>query len=371
MSAVPLRLSRLSRADAECCNRLARPRRPLPLPGNESFSLHLLEEPDQNGMPGGERLQIGFALGPDNFSGTMPRPLLLDLVRSLDGELRLDPLPPPDLLALLLEAALMPLVDALERGTGGSVRLDAVAEPTRGRADGAPDDPPATARIALQGPGLHQVLTVAATRHALDRLLRAWPTDRRPMDRLPVRGRLEAGTTILPLRLVRSLRPGDAVLLQDDLTELVRGPALAAHASALRLVVSDSVSAVVRAAGPQWRLAAPLRPIARAGQTVHENGSPDTGASSTRLEQAELDGIPVRLVFEAGAVELSLGQLRELGAGSVIEMDARPGTVRILANGRRIGDGELVEVDGRAGVRITAFVSDIDGPGDTGSGRGA
>ncbi len=109
----------------------------------------------------------------------------------------------------------------------------------------------------------------------------------------------------------------------------------------------------------RWRLDAMLQPTTRAGQILSDNATSDPDGATPAV--SDLDEIPVRLVFEAARLELSLGALRQLGAGSVLDVDAVPGTVRILINGRRVGDGELVSIDGRAGVRITAFVPGLDG----------
>lgn len=66
--------------------------------------------------------------------------------------------------------------------------------------------------------------------------------------------------------------------------------------------------------------------------------------------------IPIKLVFEAGRVELPLGRLEALGEGHVFPLD-RPldETVDIVAQGRIIGRGEIVTLDGFAAVRITAL----------------
>ncbi len=65
------------------------------------------------------------------------------------------------------------------------------------------------------------------------------------------------------------------------------------------------------------------------------------------------DALPVRVAFDVGRIELSLGDLRNLDIGAVLELGRQPeGLVRISANGRAVGQGTLVDVDGAVGVRI-------------------
>ena len=65
------------------------------------------------------------------------------------------------------------------------------------------------------------------------------------------------------------------------------------------------------------------------------------------------DDIPVTLVFEAGRRELTLGELRRLAPGAVLDLGRGASEpIDIRANGRRIGSGELVEIDGALAVRV-------------------
>ncbi|MBE7211993.1 MAG: FliM/FliN family flagellar motor switch protein [Gluconacetobacter diazotrophicus] len=358
--AVPVALPRLSRADVARENRTSRCRAPLPLPNNESFSLHL-QEAGAELPPPGEQLRLRFSVGEDRFEADLPRPLMLDLIHSLEGRLRLDPLPPPETAALLLESALLPLVDALERRAGRTVLLDALSG-----SDGTMI--PGGRAVLLRGTGLHQLLVLGGTPEGRARLLDGWPDGRRPLGGLPVPVALVHGSTVLTTRLLRSLRVGDAVLLQHIET----GFAFDGTASATGLRVADSLGAPVRNTGNGWRLLAPLRRIGWAGQVVSENASsaeqhrsgtdvagtadPATGMAA----EVDLDELPIRLVFEAGRLELSLGALRGLGVGSVLEFDGEPGRVAILSGSRRIGSGSLVSVEGRAGIRIESFADGLD-----------
>ena len=77
----------------------------------------------------------------------------------------------------------------------------------------------------------------------------------------------------------------------------------------------------------------------------------------TGLHDSDLDDLPVRLVFEFGRAELSLGELQGLAPGALVPL-ARPldEPIDIMANGRRLGRGALVRIGDSLGVRIVSIV---------------
>ena len=78
----------------------------------------------------------------------------------------------------------------------------------------------------------------------------------------------------------------------------------------------------------------------------------------TGLHDPDLDDLPVRLVFEVGRVELSLGELQRLAPGALVPL-GRPldEPLDIMANGRRLGRGTLVQIGESLGVRIVSLAS--------------
>jgi type III secretion protein Q len=86
-------------------------------------------------------------------------------------------------------------------------------------------------------------------------------------------------------------------------------------------------------------------------------GNPTEFSGPTGLHDADLDDLPVRLVFEVGRVELSLGELERLAPGALVPL-ARPldEPLDIMANGRRLGRGTLVRIGESLGVRIVSLV---------------
>lgn len=66
-----------------------------------------------------------------------------------------------------------------------------------------------------------------------------------------------------------------------------------------------------------------------------------------------LEHVPVRLTFDLGDREVTLGELKAFLPGYVFNLGREPGAaVCIRANGRVIGEGELVDIDGRIGVAV-------------------
>lgn len=91
------------------------------------------------------------------------------------------------------------------------------------------------------------------------------------------------------------------------------------------------------------------------GPDENVSAEPAEGAQGEPLLAPEaIDDVPIRLDFDLGEVELTVGELRTLVAGHCFDLAKLPEkAVGIRVNGRRIGAGEIVEIDGRLGVRIT------------------
>lgn len=165
------------------------------------------------------------------------------------------------------------------------------------------------------------------------------------LPRVPVALRVRAGACDLPLRELCGVQPGD-VLLPDVLPG--EGLDEAAGPGAVLLVAEERWAwqgrhqpGGVVVLSPRARLAA----LGLKGWTMMDD------ETQPPLD-AELNEMPVRLVFEAGRLEVPLGELAQVGPGHVFALPGAAGLVDILANGRRIGQGELVQVGEGAGVRV-------------------
>ncbi len=68
--------------------------------------------------------------------------------------------------------------------------------------------------------------------------------------------------------------------------------------------------------------------------------------------------IPVHLAVELGRAKMSIRQILQLGAGSVVELGTVAGElVDLLVNGHLIARGEIVVMNGKFGVRLTDVVT--------------
>lgn len=84
----------------------------------------------------------------------------------------------------------------------------------------------------------------------------------------------------------------------------------------------------------------------------------DTGIDTVSELDANpnLDRVSLRLDFSLGALALTLGQLRTLAPGAVLQLaGASSGAVAIGCGDQVLGEGEAVDVDGRLGIRITRW----------------
>jgi flagellar motor switch protein FliN/FliY len=75
-----------------------------------------------------------------------------------------------------------------------------------------------------------------------------------------------------------------------------------------------------------------------------------------------LSGVELDVTVELGRRRLSLGEVAQIGVGSVVELDTLAGEpLAVFANGRRIATGEAVVVEGQLGVRIRALADRTGG----------
>ncbi|PVZ12538.1 MULTISPECIES: type III secretion system cytoplasmic ring protein SctQ [unclassified Pseudomonas] len=229
---------------------------------------------------------------------------------------------------LLLEAALLPLIEPLEATLGQPCYVTAAR----------PFDTWLCLRWQLalgDGPGVTFMLYLS---EGAARLLAAgieahWPAQRRPLPGLALPAQVSAAHVPLTLAELRSLRAGDVVML--DHTQ----PALHCAGRTARLKRVDT----------RWLLAGALT-------SGMETPMSDTPALAG--PDAALDELDLTLTCQVGRLDLTLGQLRELGEGSVLALDSRADDgVELVVNGRRIGHGQLVRIGEGLGVRVLSFAS--------------
>ncbi|WP_197038263.1 type III secretion system cytoplasmic ring protein SctQ [Billgrantia saliphila] len=352
-------LPRLSPEQMTMLNALHRPR-PAPVLslGERALRLSIVPEAEPPPLPVALGLSIGGApallqLCHDSLA------LLTDRLALRAGLETCE----PDLMALWLEYALLEWIEPLEARLGVALRLD----------EAAPSAEEASAirislRLEADGRAGQLMLSLgAAAMRAVTPLLDALPpVEPRPCSALPLPVQWVAGHQRLRLDELRSLMPGDVVLLERPAEAL----AIAGRPMAVVVEQKDGLKLLTTpTAGHGDDLDVPQP--ARAGNDplgnypLNNDRSRDDMAENPRnpkpspTDAAALDGLPMRLVCELGRLELSLGELRELGPGSVLPL-SRPaeGAVDLMVNGRLMGRGRLVEIGDSLGVQIVRLTGD-------------
>lgn len=165
--------------------------------------------------------------------------------------------------------------------------------------------------------------------------------------RLPATVSIAFAIPALSGRDWRSLRPGDAIVVGRS----VRPPPLQAQAAgrAWPLAATSNGWRVEGAAQPL-----PPNPTSLPERKMSEND--DNTATAAAVEDPARN-LPVRVEFEIGQVELSLGELADLQPGYVFALPAQleGANVVIRANGRSSGRGEVVAVGDTLGVRLLSW----------------
>jgi flagellar motor switch protein FliN/FliY len=96
---------------------------------------------------------------------------------------------------------------------------------------------------------------------------------------------------------------------------------------------------------------------------------PGTGLATTgpdvdekaATDLAPVFDVPVNISAVLGRASMSVAQLLQLGAGSVLELDRKVGeAIDIYVNNRLVARGEVVVVDERLGVTMTEIIKDGD-----------
>lgn len=152
-------------------------------------------------------------------------------------------------------------------------------------------------------------------------------------DALPIPLHLMLGWVDLPAGLLGEIELRDVLVLDECL--------VASTVQRLLLCVGNRLGLTCELRGSELHVLEEAREIMSDPGTTH--------ATSNHL----LDDIPVRLTFDVGEREISLGDLRSIQPGYVFNLGRDPRSlVSIRANGRLVGEGELVDIEGRVGVSV-------------------
>lgn len=332
----PLALTRLTRAQARLQQRLAwqPPWLTLTLE-NETLKLRLAptsEAPSHTTPPGlwlrGAEAHLWLELDPDLFDAWL-RPWI--------GDLALDQLPPA-LSAAARQAALSPLLDALEslmairfeltdqgmdRDSGHPLTDSALG---LWRTDAPTDEP--VVRLRLNAAANAQLA------NALEQSPPVSPSDTDRWPTLPLILTPRLGTSRLTVRQWRTLDIGDLLLLarRSDPSAISillcqrRRVVAVAHLNSSQIIIDRWVTS----------MSEPL------------TADPDSIPSAF-----DPDDLEIRIDFDLGSLQVPLRELRAIQPGYCFEFAGldRP-RIRLIVGDRLIGHGELVMVEDHLGVRV-------------------
>ncbi|MFS8149402.1 type III secretion system cytoplasmic ring protein SctQ [Vreelandella titanicae] len=256
-----------------------------------------------------------------------------------------------ELAAMWLEAVWLAWLEPLEATLGVDIRVQP-AHP-----QGRPANPiHITLAFELDGEvhPLRVGLTTSTAKQLLPLFDRYFPTQLVMASGVMVMLNLTAGAQTLTLGEWRSLRPGDVVMLESFATS--------DDPNGATLNVGDRFSVGVSLSADGVCLKGPLTSLtsSQASNPPFENLM-----SEPPVDNPNLDDLPVRLTCEMGKLEMSLGELRALGEGSVLPMQRRPEqAVDLIVNGRCMGHGRLVMIGDGVGVQIERLALDEGHAGD-------
>ncbi|KTC11849.1 MULTISPECIES: type III secretion system cytoplasmic ring protein SctQ [Pseudomonas] len=244
--------------------------------------------------------------------------------------------------ALLLEQAWLRLMEPLEGLLGESLRVVPCT----------PDQPHKGLQVAVEvraGDQPAQALKIhfdAASAQRVSALLEQHcAVTRDPLQGLRLALSIEAGQAPLTHAELRSLLPGDVVML-DTLAD-----------AQVLLRLGRHCQTVVRRQGDTLVWQGALRPGSPAFSPYpFDRNDPMSEMSTDADLDASLDDLPLTLICQLGSMELTLAQLREMAPGSVLPFTSQAhDEVDLMVNGRRIGRGELVIIGDGLGVRLLGF----------------
>lgn len=168
----------------------------------------------------------------------------------------------------------------------------------------------------------------------------------RDIDALPLPAALQLAPLVLTAAAAAGLAAGDVLV--------VGAAAMLAPEAVWTVQVADRQFGVVRHVDG-WRVRGPAtQSIAASSAGGAMTGTASTEGSSTAAATAALDALPLTLTFDIGELAFSVGRLRELAAGQVLELPQHIGQapVRVCVNGREFARGELVTIGEALGVRL-------------------
>lgn len=172
---------------------------------------------------------------------------------------------------------------------------------------------------------------------------------------IPKRFQLSIAVTVgsvqLPVNQLRTLRPGDVLVLEQVFFHAQGEGCLQVGRHRLQGHIDDETG--------QMRLTlTSIEEISVDEQLSAQHSFDQEHEPVTDVFGHEpFDELSITLSVRCGALNLTLGELRNLAPGSVLGIGGyAPGTAGLYYGDRPIGQGQLVEVDGRLGLQVSRVI---------------
>ncbi len=270
----------------------------------------------------------------------LPRAFLDMLAMSLEPSLQLDTLA-PKVRAAVIEHVLTPYLEKAQAVGFPMLQLHEVDF-----APVMPDRFDMAALVSIDN-GIEWPLLIGADAALTGRLIAlAHQLPARPLqlNAIALKARFRIGYTILPRKDLMQLRRGDGILFDNSVLRQHQVVITIAERYAQKCSVTPTGMLL---SGSLLTLAAPdLR-----GYCM--NDSLEASAEDPVLS---LQAMPMKLIFELGRLDISLGDLRQLGEGHVFELNkARVQAVDLVVANHIVGTGEIVRIGEHIGVRVVTI----------------
>ena len=241
---------------------------------------------------------------------------------------------PPALRAMAIEQSLKPLFEQVEALISGNLQLDAV-ENRNSFKDAARHTDRRLLSFAIEtAEGLSGAAQLIASHAGLEIIQPMFSSHYEPAFRVsqdfPFKLHCLLGQTFLTWPELRRLSDGDVVLIEHHLL----------GTNQVGLQIGDDF----------WCTAN----LVQGNLEIHKRGFDPVADNQPNTADANVANLPVKLVFELGRTDLTLGQLQSMAPGYVVKLGKDLSSpVNLIANGVRVARGQLVEVEGEMAVRVT------------------
>ncbi len=343
-SATPLSacaaLARMSRAEARLAHQLAGARMTIPDDQADAWALRWLPDPNITAIAwlhlrvGGARIALGF----ESLSAFPSWASLVDAGA------------PDTLVAACVEMLGQPAWNEAARRTGQAVDVLGFESADR--------IPPANGsrvgfqleRVGTRMRGVACLQDTAALALVMELGKISHPEDDLPgaLDDLPIALAAQLGSTVLSQHELNALQPGDAILV-DGLLQPGK--------SVLRLCAGANATpfGTCEPQGDRAIHITSIGPLTSENQMTQEALNQDPAASNAAQSMSDaIDGLGVELRFEVARWHTTMATLRQLSAGSVVELE-RPvdgDNVTLWVGNRQVCRGRIMVVGDQLAVQL-------------------